>query len=57
MIVNVIEPQKGILLDPACGSGGMFIQSGDFVNEKGYNANQRMTFYGQEKVEYNANYV
>lgn len=40
--------------DPACGSGGMFIQSGDFVNQSGMNANSAMTFYGQEKVEYNA---
>lgn len=54
MIVNVIEPTSGILLDPACGSGGMFIQSGDFVNARGHQANRAMTFYGQEKVEYNA---
>ena len=54
MIVNVLEPQGGVLLDPACGSGGMFIQSGDFVNSSGMNANSAMTFYGQEKVEYNA---
>ena len=54
MIVNIIEPKTGILLDPACGSGGMFIQSGDFVNAAGLNANSAMTFYGQEKVEYNA---
>lgn len=54
MIVNILEPKGGILLDPACGSGGMFIQSGDFVNQSGMNANSTMTFYGQEKVEYNA---
>jgi len=54
MIVNIIEPKSGILFDPACGSGGMFIQSGDFVNAAGMNANSTMTFYGQEKVEYNA---
>ena len=54
MIVNIIEPTNGILLDPACGSGGMFIQSGDFVNATGLNANSTMTFYGQEKTEYNA---
>ena len=54
MIVNIIEPSSGILFDPACGSGGMFIQSGDFVNQSGMNANSTMTFYGQEKVEYNA---
>ena len=54
MIVNVLEPKSGILLDPACGSGGMFIQTGDFVNSAGMVANNSMTFYGQEKVEYNA---
>ena len=54
MIVNVLEPKKGILLDPACGSGGMFVQTGDFVNHAGMSANAAMTFYGQEKVEYNA---
>ncbi len=54
MIVNILEPKSGILLDPACGSGGMFVQSGDFVNASGLNANSAMTFFGQEKVEYNA---
>ena len=54
MIVNVLEPTSGILLDPACGSGGMFVQTGDFVNAAGMSANSAMTFYGQEKVEYNA---
>ena len=54
MLVNVLEPERGIMLDPACGSGGMFVQTGDFVNAAGMNANSQMTFYGQEKVEYNA---
>ena len=54
MIVNVLEPQGGVLLDPACGSGGMFVQTGDFVSAAGMEANAAMTFYGQEKVEYNA---
>ena len=54
MLVNVLEPTSGIMLDPACGSGGMFVQTGDFVNHAGMNANTQMTFYGQEKVEYNA---
>ena len=90
MLVNVLEPVQGVMLDPACGSGGMFVQTGDFVNDAaelqrtepaelqrtepaelqrtepaelqrteqeyavGMNANTRMTFYGQEKVEYNA---
>lgn len=54
MIVNVLEPTQGVLLDPACGSGGMFVQTGDFVEQAGMLANNTMTFYGQEKVEYNA---
>ncbi len=54
MIVNILEPKSGVLLDPACGSGGMFVQTGDFVNNTGMSANTAMTFYGQEKVEYNA---
>ena len=53
-LVNVLEPTQGVMLDPACGSGGMFVQTGDFVNQAGLNANTQMTFYGQEKVEYNA---
>ena len=54
MIVNILEPTYGVLADVACGSGGMFVQSGDFVNSKGMSANKSMTFYGQEKVEYNS---
>ncbi|MCF2562743.1 N-6 DNA methylase [Prevotella brevis] len=54
MLVNVLEPTQGVMLDPACGSGGMFVQTGDFVNQAGLNAITNMTFYGQEKVEYNA---
>ena len=54
MIVNVLEPTQGVLLDPACGSGGMFVQTGDFVEQARMRANNTMTFYGQEKVEYNA---
>lgn len=53
-IVNILEPKSGVLLDPACGSGGMFVQTGDFVNSSGMEANSAMTFFGQEKVEYNA---
>ena len=54
MIVNVLEPSVGVLLNPACGSGGMFVHPGDFVNAVGMEANSAMTFYGQKKVEYNA---
>lgn len=54
MIVNIIEPSHGTVLDPACGSGGMFVSSADFIEQYGTNANTAMTFYGQEKVDYNA---
>lgn len=54
MIVNIIEPKEGKLLDPACGSGGMFVQTGDFISDAGEKVNEKMTFYGQEKVELNA---
>ena len=54
MIVNILEPREGVLLDPACGSGGMFVQTGDFVEHAGMLANNTLTFYGQEKVEYNS---
>ena len=34
-IVNVIEPDHGIVFDPACGSGGMFVQSSHFIERLG----------------------
>ncbi|MDM8548730.1 class I SAM-dependent DNA methyltransferase [Desulfobacterales bacterium HSG2] len=52
-IVNVIEPDHGIVFDPACGSGGMFVQTGYFIEKKGGKAKQKVTFYGQEKAETN----
>ena len=50
-IVNVIEPDHGIVLDPAAGSGGMFVQSGHFIEDKGAEPMNRVTFYGHEKNE------
>src|SRR5467141_2949083 len=50
-IVNVIEPDHGIILDPACGSGGMFVQSSHFIEDTGQDAMKRVTFYGHEKNE------
>lgn len=49
-IVNVIEPDHGIVLDPATGSGGMFVQSSHFVERLGKDAGHHLTFYGQEKT-------
>lgn len=50
-IVNVIEPDHGIILDPACGSGGMFVQSSHFIEHEGKDTMQRVTFFGHEKNE------
>ena len=49
MIVNVIEPDSGRVLDPACGSGGMFVQSAHFIERLQQNPMERATFYGMEK--------
>jgi type I restriction enzyme M protein len=49
MIVNVIEPDHGKVLDPACGSGGMFVQSAHFIERLKKNPNRQATFYGMEK--------
>lgn len=48
-IVNVIEPTRGSVIDPACGSGGMFVQSAHFVEAMRANPNEELTFYGMEK--------
>ncbi len=50
-IVNVIEPDHGIVFDPACGSGGMFVQSSHFIEDHGADTNDRVTFFGQEKTK------
>src|ERR1700730_13060469 len=50
-IVNVIEPDHGIVFDPACGSGGMFVQSSHFIEDAGQDTMKRVTFYGHEKNE------
>jgi type I restriction enzyme M protein len=48
-IVNVIEPDHGIVFDPACGSGGMFVQSSHFIEHEGGDTAKKVGFYGQEK--------
>src|SRR3989344_5861399 len=49
LIVRVIEPFHGKILDPACGSGGMFVQSAHFVEENKKNPSNEIMVYGQEK--------
>lgn len=50
LIVEVIEPFHGKILDPACGSGGMFVQSADFVKSHQKNPTSEISIYGEEKV-------
>ena len=54
MIMNILEPERGQMLDPACGSGGMFVSASDYVRKHGGNPAESMMYYGQEKVDYNA---
>ncbi|PCJ75200.1 MAG: N-6 DNA methylase [Rhodobacteraceae bacterium] len=49
LIVNFIEPDHGIIHDPACGSGGMFVQTGHFVQDhSNKQVNEAITVYGTE---------
>ena len=53
LLVEVIEPYNGRILDPACGSGGMFVQSANFVKSHSAKKSQVMNevaLYGQEKI-------
>ena len=50
LIVEVIEPYHGRIYDPACGSGGMFVQSAKFVERHKKNPSAEISVYGQEKV-------
>lgn len=49
MLVNVIEPNHGKVFDPACGSGGMFVQSSHFIEHEGDDTAKKVVFFGQEK--------
>lgn len=49
LIAHVLGPDRGTVLDPACGSGGMFVQSARTVEEQGQIATERLTFRGLEK--------
>jgi type I restriction enzyme M protein len=53
LIVEILEPYKGKVFDPACGSGGMFVQSAEFINnhkKNGDYAQKLISIYGQEKT-------
>ena len=64
LIVEVLEPYKGYIYDPACGSGGMFVQSVEFIKrhfarppklerrrENDRTASREVSIYGQEKTD------
>ena len=52
-IVNFIEPTHGKILDPACGSGGMFVQAAHHIEGQGGRVAAAVTFHGREKSETN----
>ena len=50
LIVEIIEPFQGRILDPACGSGGMFVQSAEFIHNHKRNGNGDISIYGVERA-------
>ena len=55
LIVSIIQPFHGKIFDPACGSGGMFVQSAEFVGEHKKKAVDEISIYGQEKTRETVN--
>jgi type I restriction enzyme M protein len=51
LIVEIIEPYHGRIFDPACGSGGMFVQSADFIKAHKKSPDVEIAVYGQERVD------
>lgn len=50
LIVEIMEPYQGRIFDPACGSGGMFVQSAEFVSSHQREPGKDISIYGEEKV-------
>jgi type I restriction enzyme M protein len=50
LIVEILEPYHGQIFDPACGSGGMFVQSAEFVARHRKRATDEITAFGTEKA-------
>ncbi|MEN9491571.1 MAG: hypothetical protein RJA63_2020 [Pseudomonadota bacterium] len=50
LIVEILQPFHGRIFDPACGSGGMFVQSANFVRRHQKNATRELTVFGTEKA-------
>lgn len=51
LLAEIIEPYHGLILDPACGSGGMFVQSARFLVEHKKNPGTELSIYGVEKTD------
>lgn len=51
LIVEILEPFQGRVFDPACGSGGMFVQCAKFVERHHESASRKLSIYGAEKTE------
>jgi type I restriction enzyme M protein len=51
LIVELLEPYHGRILDPACGSGGMFVSSARFVSEHKKNPAAELSIHGVEKTD------
>lgn len=51
LIVEIIEPYHGRIFDSACGNGGMFVQSAQFVQEHKTDLNRKLSIYGKERVD------
>ncbi len=50
LIVEILQPFHGKIYDPACGSGGMFVQSAHFVERHRHDPGEELSIYGQEKT-------
>ena len=50
LIAEIIEPYHGLIYDPACGSGGMFVQSAAFVERHQQDPSREISIYGMERV-------
>ena len=50
LIVEILQPFEGRILDPASGSGGMFVQSAEFIHNHRQNGNGQISIYGTERV-------
>jgi type I restriction enzyme M protein len=56
LIVEIVEPYHGRIFDPACGSGGMFVHSAQFVERAGKSANSEISVFGVEKDPVTVNF-